>query len=150
MRNPQHRRLDSRRGASVVEFALVFTLFLGLAVATFEFGRAVWANATVAHAAKSAARYAMSHGAGNMATPSNPGQTAQEATDEAIKQIAKDNAVGLPPGSLTVNVDWSPNNSKGSKVAVSVSYPFKFVAAPLLGVSDAMSIERTSKMIVIN
>lgn len=150
MGNSQIRRKNGRRGASMIEFALVFMIFLALAVATFEFGRAVWVYSTVTHAAKSAARYAMSHGAGNMAAPTTAGQTLAQATDEAIKQVAKDNAPGLQSDSMTIDVNWTPDNSEGSKVAVSVSYAFRFVAAPLLGVPNGMPIARKSTMIVIN
>ena len=153
MRIPRQQRRQARparRGAVIIEFSLVFLIFLMLAVATFEFGRAVWTEATVTHAARTAARYAMMHGSKNMASPTTPGQTAQEATEAEIVSVAKAGAVGLKPASISVSVSYSPNNDPGSQVAVSVSYPFKFVAAPLLGVPNGMNIGRTSAMTIVN
>ena len=51
-----------RHGATMVEFSLVFLLFVVVLVALMEFGRAMWTYATIAHAARQGARYGMVHG----------------------------------------------------------------------------------------
>ena len=45
-------RRASRRGAAIVEFALVFILFLLIVLGALEMGRAFWTYATLAHATK--------------------------------------------------------------------------------------------------
>ena len=44
-----------RHGATIVEFSLVFLLFVVVLVALMEFGRAMWTYATIAHAARQGA-----------------------------------------------------------------------------------------------
>ncbi len=57
-----------RHGATIVEFSLVFLVFVVVLVALMEFGRAMWTYATIAHAARQGARYCMVHGTENTAT----------------------------------------------------------------------------------
>ncbi len=55
-------RRRSRRGQALVEFALVLPLFLALLIGAVDLGRAVWANDSLAAAAREAARFAIVHG----------------------------------------------------------------------------------------
>ena len=56
------RRDTRQRGATIVEFSLVFLLFVVILVALMEFGRAMWTYAMIAHATRQAGRYCMVHG----------------------------------------------------------------------------------------
>ncbi len=56
------RRRSNRRGATVVEFALVVPLFITLLFAALEFGRFVILRNTAQNAAYEGARVAMLHG----------------------------------------------------------------------------------------
>ena len=62
------RRDTRQRGATIVEFSLVFLLFVVILVALMEFGRAMWTYAMIAHATRQAGRYCMVHGTENPAT----------------------------------------------------------------------------------
>jgi len=130
----------------MVEFALGFMLFLALIVATFELGRAVWTYSTVSYAAKEATRYATIHGARNPVKDEN----GKNVTDTAIADIAKENVPGLDPSSINVKVNWKPDNSRGSNVEVTVSYTQDMVLAPIIGLTDALTVARKSTMLVIN
>jgi len=50
------------RGQALVEFALVFPIFVLLMVGIFDFGRVIWVNDTLSTASREAARYAIVHG----------------------------------------------------------------------------------------
>ena len=50
-------RRVSRRGAAIVEFSLVFILFLLIVVGALEMGRAFWTYATLAHATMTIGAY---------------------------------------------------------------------------------------------
>lgn len=136
---------DPRRGGSMVEFALGFMLFLSLIFATFDLGGAVWTYTSVTHAAKQAVRFATIHGAQNPIT-----ENGQVVTDAKIRQIAKASAPGLDPDQMIVNVSWLPDNTRGSNVKVDVAYNHNFVVGGLLGLADAIKVERSSTMLVIN
>ena len=138
-------RRDPRRGASMVEFALGFMLFLSLIFATFDLGGAVWTYTSVTHAAKQAVRFATIHGAENPVT-----KNGSNVTDETIKQIAKSAAPGLDPEQMRVRITWLPDNTRGSNVKVDVAYNHSFVVGGLLGLADAIKVERSSTMLVIN
>jgi Flp pilus assembly protein TadG len=50
------------RGQALVEFAVVIPVFLALLFGILDFGRVIWANNSLAHAAREGARYAIVHG----------------------------------------------------------------------------------------
>jgi hypothetical protein len=104
----------------MVEFSLVFLLFLALFLGVVEFGRAVWAYATVAHCARQAARFAMVRG------------TINAASDEQIRDVIEQNAIGLPGDDLSIDTDWIPNRQRGSIVRIEVEYPFRSFAGTWL------------------
>jgi Flp pilus assembly protein TadG len=59
------RRSDGRthsRGQGLVEFALVLPIFMVILIGMVDLGRAIWANNSVANAAREAARFASVHG----------------------------------------------------------------------------------------
>ena len=56
------RRRNRSRGQGLAEFALVLPVFLAILIGMVDLGRAVWANNSVANAAREAARYAAVHG----------------------------------------------------------------------------------------
>jgi len=143
---------NGRRGATIVEFALFFMLFLVVAVALMELGRGVWTYTTVAHAARQGARYAQVHGS---LYPIANG-------DSSIEQVVRTNAVGLDPQDVTVTTSWESwdaangvwiqdnVNAQGSIVRVQVSYPFRLVTGPLVLAQDTIQLRSTSRMIVAN
>ena len=132
-------RGDGRRGQSMVEFSLVFIIFLMLMVGLFELGRAVWIYETVAHAARQGARYAMVRG--NAGSPDNA----------ALIASVKAQAVGLSSGVIQVTPNWEGGGIVGSFVSVRVSYPFvPAVGGVLLGGTQGFTIASTSRMVVYN
>jgi hypothetical protein len=58
------RRRSNSRGQALVEFALIFPIFILLLVSIFDLGHVVWANNSLATAARESARFAVVHGGG--------------------------------------------------------------------------------------
>jgi Flp pilus assembly protein TadG len=129
-----------RRGATLVEFAFFFLLFLVLAVGLMELGRGIWTFTTLAHAARQGARYAIAHGS---LSPIGEG-------DSSIEDVVKQSAVGLDPSSITVSTVYSPSNTRGSVVEVRVQYPFQLVTGPLVLANSTLQLGSTTRMIIAN
>ena len=129
------RRAASERGSTLVEFALVFLLFVVLVVATMELGRGVWLYVTVAHAARQGVRYAQVRG--------------DAATITGIKEFVESAAIGLDAEKLTVNPTWtSEDRERGSIVQLDVSYPLELVASSLLGLPSSLQLSSRARKII--
>lgn len=152
----QHASASRRyhqRGATLVEFALFFLLFLVVAVGLMEMGRGVWTFTTIAHAARAGARYAIIHGELNP-IPNN-GTT--------IEDVVKANVIGLDPGDVTVatkyqrydevNGTWQTGpayNERSNVVEVKVNYPFRLVTGGLVVAQNTIQLSSTSRMTIAN
>src|SRR5580704_3421966 len=100
----------------MAEFSLIaipcLTLFFGI----MNFAMAFYDYDFVGYSAQQGARYAIVHGA-----TGNP-----VATVNSVKTYVTGMVAGVMDTSqLTVNTTWSPNNSPGSVVTVTVGYTFK-------------------------
>ncbi len=113
----------SRRGSVMVEFSLAFVAFITMIMATVDIGRAVWTYGVLNHAIFQGARFATVHGSGNLITD-NQGQ---DDTAAAIRDIIRNNTVGLDSSQVTVNTSYNPNNDPGSEFTVTASYPINTV-----------------------
>ncbi|HUG80191.1 MAG TPA: TadE family protein [Bryobacterales bacterium] len=141
---PQRR---SRRGATLVEFAFFFVLFLVLSVGLMEFGRAVWTYVTLSHAARAGGRYAIVHGG------SNP----IPVDGTTVTEYVKNNAVGLNDSNLSVAVTYDSGtpgdaapNVQGNVVQIRVQYPFQLVSGGLIAPQSTIQMASTARMTVLN
>ena len=103
----------SRRqaGQSLVEFALVSTIFLTLLMGIVDFGRGVMAQNSLSHAAREGARRGLY----------------VESTDAQIRQTVRSQeglAVGLTDGQIAV----SPSGTRKPGDTVTVTLTYTFVA----------------------
>ncbi len=163
-------RRDKPRGQAMVEFALIFPIFILLLVGMFDLGRVVWVNNTLATAAREAARYAIVHGA-KSACPVGPGAVVPVdpascpddiPSRQAIKDVAHKWAAGTS-ANVTVSVcygivttcagdvdqvsDPMPNNSRGTQVMVTVTSTVGLSLPSLVGFSG-FDLSATSTMLV--
>ncbi len=122
----------------MVEFSLVFVLFLIMMVGLFELGRLVWVYTTVAHAARQGARYAMVHGENN------------PVSDDVIIAKVRREAVGLTSSQVSVTPIWEDGGKAvGSFVQIQVRYPVPLIGTALwLGSSD-IRVGSESRMTVV-
>jgi Flp pilus assembly protein TadG len=139
MRTPSQRerargRGDRRRGATLIEFALSFLLFVVMLVGLVESARLVWTYTTLAHAARRGARFVMVHNGRN------------PATNDEIEEFVKNYTIGLDNDEITVTPTYdSVAKSGGSTATIAVSYPFEFFASPLVFPTNGVTLTATSK-----
>jgi Flp pilus assembly protein TadG len=140
METKRRERFGSRRGQSMIEFSLVFILFITMMGGLFEFSRALWVYNTLAHATRQGARFAMVHGANNSRTAAQ------------IEAQVRANAIGLESASLTVTPAFSPNNQPGSFVTVDATYTYSMVLGKLLFMNgrNGFAMKASSRMVVLN
>jgi Flp pilus assembly protein TadG len=102
------------KGQALVEFALVIPIFLALLFGVIDLGRVIWANDSLASAAREGARYASVHaGTGN--EDSEP--LTLLATKPEIKAYTQGFAIG--GGDTTVTVCFSTVHYASSSVGCS-------------------------------
>lgn len=130
MREDSRRERKSELGATLVEFAIVATVFLTVMFGVIEFGRCLWTHNALSDAARRGARYAINH---------------PETDEGAVKNVA---VYGDPSGGTkplvdnltTDNVIVKYSNYKLGEGTVSVSitnYQFQFVV-PLVSTTITM------------
>lgn len=115
------RKCRSRRGATIIEFAIVSPIAVLLILGPIIGGLGVFRYQQVAALAREASRYASVHGKQYQKETGNTAATAQDIYD----QVIADQAVGLDLSQLTYSVTWDTNNnpyhtiiSNGDVVAV--------------------------------
>lgn len=114
-----------QRGATLIEMVLVIGLFLMIVFGIIEFGRAVWNYNTLSYAVREGSRFAIVNGSGT-GTPA--------ATESLIKQRVIASGTGLNLQASQIQVAYTPSgdNSPGSSVTVTATYPF-VPATPYVG-----------------
>jgi hypothetical protein len=161
----------SQEGQGLMEFALVLPVFLALLLGTVDIGRAIWANNTVANAAREAARYAAVHGGAKLTAcpvgPPVPGVTTIPAASSTCpfpspsKQGIKNVAIGFLAAAGTnvvVSVCYGSGcsgdtdilgatNARGTAVTVSVSSQVPMLVGGFLGLGT-INVSGTSTMLV--
>ena len=131
------RRRNNRRGSALLEGALCFSSFLFITFGVMEFAMAVYAYNFCNYAAEDAVRWASTRG-GNYPTP---------ATAASVQTYVATEGVGLT-NSLTATTTWTPNNSPGGIVQVTVTYN----VIPLTGVTlhANFQVSGTAQMVISN
>lgn len=126
MKQLMNRRHD-RRGAALVEMALVLPIFFGVVLGIVEFGRAMMVSQMVTNAAREATRLAIIDGSTN---PDVEGWV-EEFLNDSINVAASDIAVTITVVAAPGNDD--PNGQVGNAqardlVTVHISVPFDKVS----------------------
>ena len=111
---------SSRRGQTLVEFALILPILLLFTVMIFDLGRAVYYSSAIHNAAREAVRYGSVH---NEASTGWQGMM-NAAIDKAI-------GVGLTNANFTA-IGWGPDEPNGNHtVKMTITYSFT-PATPLV------------------
>jgi TadE-like protein len=171
MTGRRHHGTGREAGQSLLEFALVIPIFLALLLGIVDVGRAVWANNTVANAAREAARFAAVHGGAkgqpcpvgplspdrDPAPPASPSCPHPSPSKESIRDTARGHAVA-PGTGMTVEVCYGSgcsgdidaagaSNARGTPVTVRVSSQVPMIVGNLLGLGT-INVSATSTMLV--
>ncbi len=128
----------SAKGQSLVEFALVFPVFILLLIGLFDLGRAVFAFNTVSNASRESVRIAIVN------------QTEADIEAEALKQGV---GLGLTPAEVTISYgdpsgtgDCTAPFGVTCRAAVTVQYTF-VAATPVIGqIIGPFTISSTTEM----
>jgi len=141
------RRRAWRSGATMIEFSLVFLVFLVLVVGLMEVGRAVWTYTTIAHATRRGVRYAAMHGSNNPVLDGSD----NDVTDAEIANRVKANVIGMDTTKIVVSPPvWTPDRSRGSVVELTVTYPFELVTGSFILSQQSLDLSSTTRMLVAN
>jgi Flp pilus assembly protein TadG len=108
-------RLASQSGSTIVEFALVVPIFFLLIFGFIAFAIIFAGYCSAAYASQAAVRYAIVHGNNSSYACSNTDITALVAPYLWAAQS----------GGSTVTTTWTPDNSPGSTVSVTISLTYK-------------------------
>lgn len=138
------------RGQSMVEFAMVSTVFLMMLFGIIEMGRALYDFHLVSNAARLGSRYAMVRGSDCVKTLAG----CSAATAAQIQTYVRSVSPGIPAGSLSVATSWatgteclgSPFQGAGCTVTVTATYSFATVA-PILGIGT-IPMSSSSTMVI--
>ena len=110
---------NQRRGATLVEAAIIYPIAVLLTVGLMIFGMGVSRYNQVAGLAREGARWASVHGA--QYASDHPSGISVSGT--SIKDYLVTNKMAaMDSDALTVTAAWSPSNAKGGEVTVTVSY----------------------------
>jgi Flp pilus assembly protein TadG len=138
----------NERGAALVEFAIVATVFLSVLFGVIEFGRLFWTHNALRDAARRGVRYA------TLRSNDSAGVTAVKKVVVYGDPNASGSAQPVVPGLTTNDVDVTYSNYTGvvlsSKATVAIrnpntnqTYQFQF-NVPLIGGAYAMPDYKTS------
>lgn len=122
LRPSKQGRWGPRRGAFMVEAALILLPFLLLIFGIIEFGVVVRAYNFVSYAAREGTRWASVRGA----------ESGAPASATQVSNFVKGRAVGLDRSQLTVATTWVPDNKRGSSVRVQVTYSMPAITGLIL------------------
>lgn len=138
LRQTAKAAIRDRRGNAVVEFALLSLPMLVIVLGFFELGRYFYLSESIANAAREGARAAAVRGA------SSP----EPARKEDIAAIVHSHAPGfVPADSLDVRTSYSPDNSPGASVAVTVAYSYRLLV-PWIAAFTTIQIEKHAALTI--
>ena len=104
-----HYRSRSEEGQSLVEFALVFVVFIFIVFAIVDFGHLFFVEMDVQNAIQEAARYGST--GNHLPDPNNPGNTLSRVT--SIIDTFENNATGVQISSIEVSSANGGSTSAG-------------------------------------
>lgn len=135
--------LRDESGSGLVEYAIVFMVFMTMLLAIADFSRALYAYHYVSSAARDATRYAIVRGCSTVST-----DCPTHASDTDIETFVKNVPLGIDASKVTIKkpVLWTPNQKPGSVVAVEVHYTFNFLFPFVSGTT--LNMQSTSQMVI--
>ena len=116
---PRPYLLKEESGSGLVEYAIVFMLFMTMLLAIADFSRALYAYHYVSSAARDATRYAIVRGCSPVSVPDCP----VAADSSSIQTFVQNAPLGIDGSKVTATTTWTPDHKPGSVVRVEVDYP---------------------------
>jgi Flp pilus assembly protein TadG len=152
--SPNWRKLQGENGNNLVEYALVFLLFISMLLGIIDFSRVLYSYHFLSNAARDATRWAAVRGS----TCAIDGSCAAPASQADIQNyVTNITPPGVDRSKLTTTPSWpgtgpitcsTTNNAPGCPVDVQVSYNFTFVV-PFIR-STPLTLSSSSEMIIVH
>ena len=150
---PSMRKLKGEDGNNLIEYALVFMVFMSLLLGIVDFSRALYSYHFLSNAAREATRWAAVRGS----TCANDGSCTAPASPADIQTyVTNITPPGVDSTKLTTTPSWPPTgaacpggvNNPGCTVEVQVSYQFDFVV-PFIR-STPLTLSSSSEMTIVH
>jgi Flp pilus assembly protein TadG len=148
------RRLEADTGSGLIEYALIFMLFMTMILGIADFGRLLYAFHFVSNTARDATRWAAVNGAN---CKSDLSCTAPATHTDIENHVTQNVPAGIDSSKLTPTASFpsttanctgtNPNNSPGCNVDVVVTYTFNFVFPFVSNKTLTLSSESTTVII---
>lgn len=147
-----HRRRLGGKAASpaqaIAEFVIVAPIFFLALFAIIDFGRYVYYAQVLNNAAREGTRYAIVHGENGLPPTGPPDDPSGAAVIDVVRNYAV-GVIGLEDTSiLDIQVAWDPDNTRDSRVTVTIDYGFRSVM-PLIPLPP-ISVRGASSLVVNN
>ncbi|MYM57637.1 hypothetical protein GTG28_00115 [Vibrio sp. OCN044] len=115
-------KLKRQRGITITEFTLVAVVFMFMLFSIIEGARYVYTNGAISHLAREGARYASVRG-------EQAGKDVLRSSDAPATQTTISSYISgqSPISDITTTVSWSPNNTPGSEVSVTITHTFSSI-----------------------
>jgi Flp pilus assembly protein TadG len=107
-------RQEKQKGAAMIEYALVLSVYFILIYGFLQFCLMLFGFNNATYASRVAVRYAIIHGSTATYT----------CTTSDISGIIAPLLWSAPSGGTTISTNWSPNNSPGSTVSIKVAIQY--------------------------
>ena len=163
------RQLKGDCGSALVEYAIVFLLFMTMIMGTIDFGRALYTYHYLSNVTRDAARWAAVNGADCGPPPIGDNSCNGQGymNNGPVKQsdvqtfITNHTPPGIDTGKLTTTVTWpvstdSPatcattQNAPGCTVEVQLSYAFSFISPLVSRVIPATACGKNTANLCLN
>jgi Flp pilus assembly protein TadG len=146
-----------RRGAALVEAAVMSTLFLTLVFGMLDLGGVLFRNHLACEAARQGARNAIVHGylsqhnstmnawgptpsyypalpSGSLYSSSTSYTVQADNPSDELASTIRPYLAGIDPSTVTIRIEWPDgNNDLGNRVRVTVSVPYRTITLFLFG-----------------
>ncbi len=124
-------RRPDRRGATMIETALIIMMFLTLVIGMLDFGIAVYRYNLLSEASRQLARKAIVHGklANQLGSWGTSTYNGNGSNNDAIALAVRPYLVGLNPAKVTIQVRWpDSSNDVDKNVHTTLSTTYKPLA----------------------
>lgn len=136
MRTGRRNERNRAAGASTLELALVLLLLTIVTIGSIDFALGLRAYNSIAYAAREGARYASVRSR----------QSRDPATADKIAARVLSQLVLMNESDVKVTATWTPTNTRGAVVNVSVTYPYRTLTQLLP--FQAIELASSSEMLI--
>lgn len=122
----KHKQGQTRRGQSMVEFALIAPIFFLIIFGILEGGRLVWTYHELNNATREALRYSMVRG-------DNSTLDGVPVTNSDVEQVMVDRTAGLNPANLSAQILTPSGRDSKDPLQIEATYTYEPIIGMVFG-----------------